>query len=571
MSSAKANFCRRHPEPLTDKSLRANQLQGWPKPKRSMASVASEALHPLQELRNRQVDDWIQEMDDLALDFVKLPLVQLGIQAKLSNDAFDSWFLNPSLAKPQPTSLPPLFRCLALCKLRAPEEAVKFRSEGLRSGPSGIQVEASQSLDHASDRCKDNALLTYVGDDGRPCFLLQLAKCLLNAETGKLSWILGSSIDLTAVVREYAIEYAVTGEAREDYDSPMRGRRNALTEAQISAVITDWMKSISNEGLERKEEQILSRPPTSYSSSLSESSSSSVSGSATFSPATTFHTPDSSVPSTVAETHPDTQFSTLSTKVIGTAPAVASFVDLVQTIDNYHQTYVLLAPPTLPLRSRPSPKYTFTEYKITHISPSLQSDDDFRLSPISPALSSRGRPLVHEVKSLSGTTRSSRQASTSSSRRSYSSSSSLPRHAYDPKTYQPTSPTRPPHLTVAAMFRNTAASTLMAISESMAAGKPFREYIIFSQPQYHPPTSHAGSSSQMNNPPGNISSLHTPTLQTDSSCNIRCGDQESSRGKWLYGVPMGDGRENFVGCWVCWVLDSEVEADVMGIDRKEHA
>ncbi|KAF2233821.1 hypothetical protein EV356DRAFT_515972 [Viridothelium virens] len=522
---------------------------------------ASGITHPLQKLQKIQVQQWMAEMDRLALEFAKLPAVQFGTRGQNLNEEFDHRSTNfaPNIARQ--FSFPRLFRSLALCSPHAHGRPVKFYSQGFRLSSNGLQTEACQFLNHVCEGEEDSSLLTDMGDDGRPHFLLQLIKSLIDAKTGKQVWILACSVDITDAIREAAIEHAGKPHDTITNSEQVRGRRNAITEFEVSAEDVHWLDLIIQEAAKKDEEErsasalLPSSPSTYSSSSLSTTSSASTD---IFPPSlsSSVSSPKGFPPSSTVVLFPE----------LSTSP-VTSLLSLIKEIRTVHEVYLLLAPPTLPLRRHPSPKYNFLEYKVTHLCPSLYKREKSPPPPTSPSHTYSSLPTIDEVISSprEGTPTSPPASSTrtqyatfppSSPRRAdMSSPFSPPPSAYytapsSPALFSPppTSPLPPRlQLTPSMLFQHTASSTIDSISDSMAAGKPFRAYVMFRAP-YRLPQAAANSSA--------CTRWHVGQGEDEG--------EERSVGKWLYGVPMGDGREGVVGCWVCWVLDSVVEEDVMG-------
>ncbi|KAL9092529.1 MAG: hypothetical protein Q9165_004333 [Trypethelium subeluteriae] len=522
--------------------------------------------HPLQKLQKMQVNQWMAEMDRLALEFARLPVVQFGTRGQNLDEEFVCQSTNsaPNTARQFP--FPRLFRSLALCSPHAPGQPVKFYSQGFRLSSNGLQVEACQYLNRACEDDGDSSLLTDMGNDGRPHFLLQLIKSLFDVKTGKQVWILACSVDITDAVREAAIEHASKPHDIIAESEQVRGRRNAITESQISAEDVYWLDLIIQKAAKKDEAEqsasalLPSSPSTRSSSSLS----------TTVSANTDIFPPSLSSSSSSPKGLPAS--STLVMLSEQSRSPVTALLSLIKEIRDVHQIYFLLSPPTLPLRHRPSPKYEFLEYQITHLCPSLYGKERCLPPPTSLSYTYSNLPAIDKVIS---SPREGRPTSppASSTRTQYATfPPSSPRHADmsspfspPPSAYytapsspapfspMPTSPVSPPlQLTPSTLFQHTASSTINSISDSMAAGKPFRAYVMFRTPYPHPQAS-ANSAGR------------TPWHAGE------CGDGEEERsvGKWLYGVPMGDGREGVVGCWVCWVLDSGVEDDVMGVEEKD--
>ncbi|KAI9660141.1 MAG: hypothetical protein M1821_001493 [Bathelium mastoideum] len=557
-------------------------------------------LHPLEKLQNRQVSQWMAEVDRLSLEFANEPAVQLGIRYQHSHHASHARHAALEAKVCQPISLPPLFQCLTLCNSLVPGQPIKFHSRGFRSSSSGLQAEVCRSLGRLSQTCEDSMLSSYPRDDERPGFLLHLTQYLRDAQTGKQTWILGSSIDITDAIRECAIEFTNNSEAGTGMDEPAKHRRNAITEFQIFAGTPNWFKTSSTEDFRENEEGTVFGSPASSSSSLARSLNSMSSSTTTFSTEGTSQFSESPGLAASAGHCTSCEFSALSTQMTARMQTINSLRKLVKEIRDHHHTYFLMAPPTLPLRSRPSPRYTFTQYRITHVCPSLHEDDSFQAAPSSPPRPSKALRSVDEMSPLSqagGTipykTSSSQSQDTPftspfSQRSSFSrphtpcspsrsfvtqsprqhgrgsDQPSTPRSAMSDSPCPP-SPKSLPQLTTARIFQYTASTTLASISDSMAVGKAFKEYVMFSEPSHEARPCHGTPPTQDPSQSNKASHPRTPRSPVAPLDSVVGRDEERGTGKWLCGVPMGDEREDLIGCWVCWVLDSEKGTGVMEI------
>ena len=501
-------------------------------------------------------------MDRLALEFIRMPVVQLGIKGQCSDHNFGSSPANQIVESSQPFSVPALFRSLALRSTNAPGHPIRFYSE--EYGPRPVV----SCLPEGS--LGSTTILTCEGDDRRARFLLQLIQPLLDTETDKQTWFIESLVDITDAVRECAIDFASKPKDNPTDAKLHRERRNAVTESQMCSEAFEWLELARKQSIKWDEgEQAVSVSPSSASSSSSSASWSTVGSSQSASSASSILLTNSFRGAQLSSALP----------VADTASAqpTIALLNLVKEIGDHHRNYFLLAPPTLPLRSRPNPNYDFTEHQITHVSCSLQIDKRFPPSLISPALSGFSRPSIDEVIFPRARSTSSAQAPRGLRRKHTINPSMVSQCAPIPNPYSPlsstspfvlpsldhhghgfTTPTSPgPHsplnrsakapspLTPARIFQYTAPSTLASISASMAAGKPFRAYAMYSSPQRLP---------------SSPTSAKSPGLPTYSLHPL---DEERSTGKWLYGVAMGDGREGVIGCWMCWLLDPEIEKDVM--------
>ena len=535
--------------------------------------------HPLRELQNFEVDQWFTEVDKLALEFAERPVIQLGIKGQRSDDTFYSRLAGPNVTTSQKFVLPRLFGSLALYMPNTPEIFPRFHSHGFFSGLNGIHVGPCRLLDHAFEAGEDTMLSTHAGVDGRPHFLLQLVKPLLDIKTAKPMWMLQSYVDITDAVRECAIECASKPEADSTKAKDVKQRRNAVSELQMPAKHVDWLEPFRNRAAEKGEgAQTVSDSP--YFPPLRSPSPSSalVSG--------------RSRGSQVA-------FSVQAARKTS-VQAHASLLKFVEEISGHYQTYFLLAPPTMALRSQPNPKYEFTQHNIIAVSPSLQvtpeplsprkvptshthelttinkvASSSKSIEPTSPK--SPGVRTPHDLPppSLSRVRHSSNAHSAPTprspqqhSRRFHSTSECLLPSPLSPQAYVPRAS---PPLVTAKLFKHTASSTLASVSASMAAGKPFRKYVMFNDPtRRHPMTrhhhhDHSRSSPQ---PPSDLqpaTSRGLPKLPMSPSYVVLSEDEERSTGKWLYGVPMGDDRKGLVCNWVCWIVDSEINQDLLGV------
>ncbi|KAI9690101.1 MAG: hypothetical protein M1820_010006 [Bogoriella megaspora] len=564
-------------------------------------SSDAEPDHPLYGLGKKTVEQWMSATDILACNFIRLPEVQEAVSksAEVRMESFDTM------------KMPSMFQVVALSLPEAPnpEEPIKFCSRGFTIKPGDQRVGGDHLLRMATGRT--SLLSVQTGDHGRPDFYLHLATILLDATSGRPTYIVDNRVCLSDAIRESAVEsQAELGASRMAYPQ-LEGRRQEgsqpegpiceACEQSGSSSVRQWSRrgavSMPSESFskgdfnrltfnqEREAAEHETEQGTHLSSSTltrrgSERSSMAMSISTTSTARTSAGSlSTSSKPSSLLTIPNPEDFPSPPRALVpsngrtGGKNAIAALSQLIHRIREHHSTCFVLAPPILPLRSRAAPKYEFQDYKITHISQSLHipsspptptiPSHSFHLtsmhetnSDLSPAY----RPFAptHKPKPTTFRTPASPQHPPSSN--PYYPLSPTSPFAPPPRSYSSStstallppgllSPSLPPHLTIPTLFKYTPPTILSSITTSMQAGRAFREFVMFR----HPKEQHGMG---MGNENGN----------GNEKGNWRKERQESDdegQGSWLYGVPLGDGkREGLVCVWVCWIVGREVEDDL---------